>query len=565
MLYYIIGVIVLLLSLFLVGYITKKKHTKEIERLETWKVTITDRPVLDEMSKVKQLNMMGQTEQLFERWRKEWDEIVTVHLPEVDQLFSDAEGCINKFQFNKANAIQEKMEQQLTKIEEMVTSILTELKELVSSEENNRIEIEELKDLFRELKTSLLANSHSFGKAAVQLELQVDETNKKFQLFHEETTNGNYLKAREIVNQIEEDLIGINEKMEIIPGVLIECQTTIPSQLAELKEGYKEMISQGYPLHHLEIEKQFELFKSELNNCLIYIEKTNVENVNKKVEELKESIELIFDLLEQEVVAKHYLIKNKQETDLVLEAAHEEYNKLKAETELVQQSYRLGEKELAQLDQTEKQLIQLYKRFEMLLIKISQQETAQTELSKELKEIKEKLDSVRNGQKQFAKRLRALRKDEISAREKVSELSKQIKELKRLISKSNLPGLPQDYQYLMEEAKKNIQVVIQKLEEKPLNMSAVQENLKAALLTVEKLSNSTDEMLDEVMLAERVIQYGNRYRSQYPSVAKALEHAETAFRLFDYRSALEQAATAVEEVEPGALKKIENIMSEEQD
>lgn len=64
---YIIGVIVILLCLYLTGYFLKKKHYKEIDRLETWKMDITDRPVLDEMSRVKKLNMTGQTEELFER------------------------------------------------------------------------------------------------------------------------------------------------------------------------------------------------------------------------------------------------------------------------------------------------------------------------------------------------------------------------------------------------------------------------------------------------------------------------------------------------------------------
>ena len=58
------------------------------------------------------------------------------------------------------------------------------------------------------------------------------------------------------------------------------------------------------------------------------------------------------------------------------------------------------------------------------------------------------------------------------------------------------------------------------------------------------------------MLAEKAIQYGNRYRSQYPSVAKGLTDAENAFRHYEYQEALEQAAASLESIDPGALKKI---------
>lgn len=133
----------------------------------------------------------------------------------------------------------------------------------------------------------------------------------------------------------------------------------------------------------------------------------------------------------------------------------------------------------------------------------------------------------------------------------------------RLVSKSNIPGLSQDYQYLLEEAKESIQNVIDRLEEKPLNMNSVRKYLEVAVLTVNKLTDSTNELVENAKLAEKVIQYGNRYRSRYPSVAKGLQEAEAAFRNYDYRLALEQAAASIEEIEPGALKKIETLLSEE--
>lgn len=102
------------------GIFFKKKHYKEIDRLETWKMDITDRPVLDEMSRVKKLNMTGQTEELFERWRNEWDEIVTSQLPDVEELLFDAEESIDKYRFKNSQEIQQRIEKRLTEIEESI-------------------------------------------------------------------------------------------------------------------------------------------------------------------------------------------------------------------------------------------------------------------------------------------------------------------------------------------------------------------------------------------------------------------------------------------------------------
>ncbi|MDV2687294.1 septation ring formation regulator EzrA, partial [Alkalihalophilus lindianensis] len=50
---YIIGPFILLLALFVLGYIIKKQYFKEMDRLEAWKIDLFNRPVSEEMSKVK--------------------------------------------------------------------------------------------------------------------------------------------------------------------------------------------------------------------------------------------------------------------------------------------------------------------------------------------------------------------------------------------------------------------------------------------------------------------------------------------------------------------------------
>ena len=98
---YILGLIVLVLGFFIIGYFFKKKRYTDIDKLEEWKMNIMNRPVLDELSKVKQLNMTGETEEMFEKWRNEWDEIVTVRLPDVEEMLFDAEEFIDKYRFSK--------------------------------------------------------------------------------------------------------------------------------------------------------------------------------------------------------------------------------------------------------------------------------------------------------------------------------------------------------------------------------------------------------------------------------------------------------------------------------
>ncbi|MCS0789787.1 septation ring formation regulator EzrA [Cytobacillus firmus] len=559
---YIIGVIVILLCLYLTGYFLKKKHYKEIDRLETWKMDITDRPVLDEMSRVKKLNMTGQTEELFERWRNEWDEIVTSHLPDVEELLFDAEESIDKYRFKNSQEVQQRIEKRLTEIEESIKSLLSELNELVGSEEKNRAEIEELKEMYRQCKKSLLAHRHTFGKSEKILEEQLDEALAKFEEFDEKTEKGNYLEARETLLVIKALLEDSQAKMEAIPNLMVECQSKIPSQLEELREGYKEMLDQGYLLDHLQLDKEIERLEEQVTGYAGSIDQAQIEEVQKGVEEIKDNIELLYDLLEKEVHARHYLSQQDDATRNMLYNNKDMNNQLKTEITAIRHSYHVPDKDLEIQIHLEKKITQLFKKFEVLEHKINNGSTPHTVLREELAEIKEHIEEISDEQTAFAEMLQALRKDEMSAREKVKELSKKVAETIRLISKNNVPGVSQEYKYLIQDAKESIDNVLAKLDEKPLNIPAVQQYLEVAVLTVDKAADSVGDMIETILLAEKVIQYGNRYRSRYPSIDKGLKEAEASFRSYEYKTALEQAAASIEEVEPGAIKRIEEIITD---
>ncbi|RLQ97925.1 septation ring formation regulator EzrA [Falsibacillus albus] len=560
---FVIGALILLVILFFYGYFTKKNHFKEIDRLEEWKIDIMNRPILEEMSKVKQLNMTGQTEEMFERWRQSWDEIVAIQLPDVEELLFDAEEYADKYRFKKSKEVQNQIDSSLKSTEEQIDTILAELKELVGSEEKNRTEITELQESYRHVKKQMLAHRHVFGIAASALEKQLEQIGSQFSNFELLTENGDYLDAREVLLSIRNEIDGLNEKMVRIPDLITECQTLLPSQLDELTDGYREMESTGYHLDHIAFTKEIDRMKEELKTYIDFVQKAELDDVTKGLAEMKERIEGLYDALENEVHSKHFLIQNDTKTKTMLDELEEAHQVLRNETEFVQQSYHLVEEELNVPKGLEKRIYQLINKYDHFEIKSAENAAAHSMMKEELQDIREELEMLQKEQKDFSDYLQNLRKDEITARETVTDLRKKISEASRQISKSNIPGLPSDYLSLLEQSEDHIQDVIKSLNEKPLNIKSVQEHLYIASDTVQHFYDKTMELIENVMLAEKVIQYGNRFRSRYSFAEERLRTAEDAFRSYEYRAALEQAATTIEEIEPGSLKKIEESIKQE--
>ncbi|MBE3569239.1 MAG: septation ring formation regulator EzrA [Bacillales bacterium] len=558
---FVIGTFVLIIIMIMIGFLMKRKKYQRLDQLDKRKIEIMNRPVADELKKVKKLNMTGQTERLFEKWRQTWDEIIMTDLPAIDEKLVDAESYIDKFRFRKAQEIMRQIEESLNRAEEKIDQLLQELNELVGSEEKNRSDMEDIKEKYRSARKRLLAHRHTYGKTASILEIKLDSFSSQFDRFEELNAEGNYLEARELVSKLKEEMTDLLHKMERIPVLLPECTNLLPSQLDELEEGYKEMEEQGYILDHLQLDKEIERIRKELDLYKDLIEKTEIRDVEDSLNETRENIDLLYELLEKEVKAKHDVVQNNSQTFDLLQKLKKANRKLKEETQLVQESYHLVNEQIDIPKKLDKELSQLEKRYEIVSSKIFSKQSAYSLLNDDLMEIQKSIESLQEEQERFAEFLGNLRKDELAARDKLEELRKLIHESHRKVAKSNVPGLPDSYKSLMEDASEQINDVIQCLQIKPLNMKQVQEKLELAVESVEVLKQKTDELIEQVYLAEKVIQYGNRYRSQYPSVREKLIEAEKAFRNYEFNEALEQAASAVEKVDPQFLEKLSDLLN----
>ncbi|MEJ9281782.1 septation ring formation regulator EzrA [Ureibacillus thermosphaericus] len=559
---YIIIVIIVLLALLTFGLIIRKKHNAVIERLEKKKLQIQHYPIFEELTKVKNLNMNGQTEELFERWRNKWTEVVDVDIIKIDSMLFDAEEYIDRFKFKKASMIEKDIEDYIDKCDQIKNEILSELEELIGSEEKNRIEIEQLKELYRSARKTLLAHQYSFGPAIENLEKMLEEFPKKFEEYDKLTEEGNYLNAREIVLLLNEKSKEINGLINEIPALLTDIQTKIPSSIHELRNGHREMEEQSYYLQHLELTENLDRIEQELKKLEEELANLNISYVSTRIQEINDEIDNFYDLLEKEVYAKIYVDKNCDSTYKTLNEVLNATKEVSTEAEYVQNSYRLPEEEAEIPKLGLKQLEVIQKRFEVLLSRVREEKSAYSSLQEELIEIRNEIEQIQEVQDQFSNRLKNLRIDENKARAKLQSLKKILQETDRMLHRANIPGIPEEMDARLEEAEEQLFIVMQSLQEVPLNMNLVNSNLDQAEKCIQDVQKHAKEMIENVMLIERIIQYGNRYRSN-PRVHELLLQAEESFHNFRYVKALEEAAEAVELAEQGAIQRIQELVQEE--
>lgn len=558
---YIIGLILVIITLIIIGLIMRKRVYDEVDRQESWKMDIMDRNIATELSRIKTLNLSGETQEKFESWKERWEFIVERELTDIEEHLFDAEDSADHYRFPSAKKAIRKTDEALQSIEQDIEKILGELDELMDSEEESRQKVEEIEPSIKALKKVLIQNRYQYGKAITHFEEDLETLEAKLDTYHELADSGNYLEASQLVVSLHAELEQLEENINEYPTLLSACKASLPNQLNELLRGIKEMKENGYRVEHLGFEKEINVYIERLSDCLIELEQNQTEEPKNSMNDIDERIKEMYLLLEKEAVAKNYIETHFANYEHDLTGISSNLDSTKLEVEQLRQSYYFDDRDLEKYLSIDKSINRLLNDKEEIDGQLSESDTSHTELREKLEGGFNQIKELETDLIEFQNMIQNLRSDELEAKEELSRLREQINTTNRRIQKSNIPGVPRFIWDFMIEAKERNKQVLAFIERQPLDMNKVQHALEEAKSAVDYLIEQTDMMLDQAYLTEQVIQYANRYRSQVPVLAAELSEAEKLFRKYEYELALERAAKAIEDVEPGALKKIEEYQS----
>ncbi|GGB27309.1 septation ring formation regulator EzrA [Lentibacillus populi] len=559
---YIIGTILVIIALIIVGLILRKRVYDVVDRQESWKLDIMNRNIASELQRIKSLNLSGETQEKFEAWKERWEYIVTRELTDVEELLFEAEEAADKYRFPTARKILRKSGQTLQSIEENIEKILQELDELLESEENSRLEIEHIEPEIKALRKKLSQQRYLYGKAEVRFDVAMDELEEKLAKYHGLTKSGDYYEAQQIVDELKVELESLQQQMAEFPSIYKACTQELPAQLDDLYTGLKGMKEDGYRVEHLGFEKEIHSYQRRLLDCVRSLDKGNSEDAKLIIPEMDERIKEMYVLLEKEAIAKNYMETQIPNYQHLLNELGTSFHETKAEVESLKRAYYFEDGDMEKYLTLDKAISQLNKQLEDLSANMENEKKSHSELRDSLEAGFQQIETLQAEHEEFKNRIRNLRKDELEAKEKLSEMKNQLSNTMRKLNKSNIPGVPTFIWNLSEAASEKNMQVLKALEKQPLDITEVQQTLAEAQRKVDSLMEQTDIMLDQAYLTEQVIQYANRYRSKYPLLAAKLAESERLFRSYEYELSLEQAAKALEEIEPGALKRIEAFQEE---
>ncbi|MDA9471803.1 septation ring formation regulator EzrA [Enterococcus sp. 5H] len=556
----VLAIIIIAAVLYLVGYFMRKKNQMKLDDLEKRKEDLFDLPVIEEVDDVKKMHMVGQSQNTFREWNQRWTEISTRSFAELESQIFEVENLNETFRFMKAKRAVAEADETMSEMESEVEIIRNGLKELRESEERNSLEVQKALDVYEEISKLLHDEKSEFGSAYPELQKQLKNIEIEFTQFVTLNTSGDPIEAREVLENAERHTYELDDVMKRIPPLYDELNRTFPDQLKEIEEGYKRLIADHYVFPEKNFEDELRRVQKRVKNSTVDLEKTEVDAVEVANRDTANAIDALYEIMEREINAKKYVITNHKVVGDYIAHALKNNRQLMIELDHTSQSYTLNHNELGRSRGFQTEIEEIIRRYEDFEPKMKEHTIPYSEVQAFFKDCYKILDDIENQQVEIDDSLKELRKGEKVAQEKVDQYDFRLRNIKRHVEKQRLPGLPADYLEFFFVATDRIEELSKALNRIRINMEEIKKLSDLCNEDLEMLDKKTNDLVNSAALTEQMMQYANRYRHTHEAIRLAMENSLELFsKEYRYQDALDEIGTALERVEPGAFRRIEDL------
>ncbi|EMJ4885734.1 septation ring formation regulator EzrA [Staphylococcus aureus] len=556
-LYIILAIIVIILIAVGVLFYLRSNKRQIIEKAIERKNEIETLPFDQNLAQLSKLNLKGETKTKYDAMKKDNVESTNKYLAPVEEKIHNAEALLDKFSFNASQSEIDDANELMDSYEQSYQQQLEDVNEIIALYKDNDELYDKCKVDYREMKRDVLANRHQFGEAASLLETEIEKFEPRLEQYEVLKADGNYVQAHNHIAALNEQMKQLRSYMEEIPELIRETQKELPGQFQDLKYGCRDLKVEGYDLDHVKVDSTLQSLKTELSFVEPLISRLELEEANDKLANINDKLDDMYDLIEHEVKAKNDVEETKDIiTDNLFKAKDMNYT-LQTEIEYVRENYYINESDAQSVRQFENEIQSLISVYDDILKEMSKSAVRYSEVQDNLQYLEDHVTVINDKQEKLQNHLIQLREDEAEAEDNLLRVQSKKEEVYRRLLASNLTSVPERFIIMKNEINHEVRDVNEQFSERPIHVKQLKDKVSKIVIQMNTFEDEANDVLVNAVYAEKLIQYGNRYRKDYSNVDKSLNEAERLFKNNRYKRAIEIAEQALESVEPGVTKHIE--------
>ncbi|MCV3763809.1 selenide, water dikinase [Companilactobacillus farciminis] len=557
----IIGIILVVLFILWYMWFLQKKNASTLNNYKDRTDHLKEARLEGKIEKLTKMKLSGASDDRFNQLKVEY------HKQE-EEIFSDilrqmrgAEYKNTEFKVFGANNDLKKVNASLNQFEEEIGRISQGFDELLKSNELNATHSEELQKKYQTLRKQVLTQSFSYGPATDKLEDELSEIANLLDNEKQLTTKGDHIEASQILDDVKIKLGLITDQLKIIEPLFHDLNEVFPSQVDEIKFVFQKLDKQHFKFNDdivaliQEVQKEIEGSNDKLGDL-------NFDAVNTNNEDIKQRIDDLYETLTLEIDGKRDVLKEQKPVLDYLNHAVFQHNRLDKRIRKLQESYILTDKTLNTFKSNFDNLNEIRREYDADVQSIADKQVIFSQVRTDFKDIVKQLDEIETSEKNINDELNQMLTSEQIARNSVDEYAKRLEIQKKMIEQLRLNGLPDDYLDYFYMVYDEINKLYDDLDANQINMEDIS---KAVIITQEDLNNlveKTTKLKYNVQLAEKLLQYANRYANKNEEFSGELVHARSLFDDdYNYQDSVDVISKALEEVESGSVDRIKETIN----
>lgn len=550
-------VIVAIIAYFSFFYI-QRRNSKRIEHIQQQISELVNSPLHAGIANAEQIKLAGASLSMFEETKQGYLYLVNHQLPEISEHLDEIAEANMHYHFFQVGSELKNIELKMQDAAKLEEKTKLEISDVKKDNQEHQKKLKELEEKYQELRKTLLAKNFSYGPSVDKLEENLAQIETDFDHYADVANQGDYVRANELLGSLEKKTEALEKNLKQIPPLYRNLKNIFPEQLDEISAGYKQLTEQKYAFK-TDINKNVLELRALLGQNVINLKKLDLVETAKIDKQLDTGINDLYDELEQELSAREVVEENAPGLKKFIEHAEKQQRDLLIELDRLNQNYTFNHDELENGHKLEKRLKVIAGQFKQYQESVEKGAAVYSEILKQQKKQAADLKDIEEKQATISDGVQDLWREEQKAKEALLEFDSEIHRLKREVEKLNLPGLNKEYLDYFYRVSDEIEKLDQDINRIQINMDEITKAMINLQADMDVLGEKTNDIIASSSLAELLLQYANRYRVRYPEVAHASAEAYELFNhKFDYAASLEKIATAVDKVEPGAYKRIED-------
>lgn len=551
----IIAVIIVVTTLLIIKKIKSDKYKKEVERLDIERNQIVGIPILSEISKVRDLVKTDNLKEKLNEWDTTFKLIKDDRVPKISDLLAEADFLINKKEYKTALKKIANVEMEIKELKSKSNNLLDEIKIITTSEERNRSLITKLKVMYRELQSKFERTRKDYDEIGDSIELQFENIDKRFSEFENAMDHNDYVLVEKIVINIEDLINDMKVILDDVPTIVLMATILIPKKIEDISIYYSRMIRDGYPLDYLNVEYNIKEINNKVNVIMDNAKMLNTKDAILELKTIADYLDELFKDFDQEKECKNIFHENSKIFKKRLDKVNKMIYNIYLSLDDIKLTYDLKDEEISKFNLINEKLENLNKDFKTLIEHSKGKTFAYSKLADELSGLSNKLTRLNDDLEYQLHSISSMQDDEYRAKEQLQSIEKLLKQTKMRLKDFKFPFIPDSYFVELKEAGAAIREIIRELDKKPIVIKILNIRVDTARDLVFKIYNKTNELIKNASMAEKIIVYGNRYRSSYSDVDVSLDKAENLFRKGLYKESYNISLEALGKIDESIKSK----------